>query len=137
MLDAVGFFLPIAEALVGGYLAMAAVYMFALFVITRLKRNLLMQEARPSTIYNLLHMLAWGLCAAAGAYVCCGLSPLAPYGTIGFPLLLCAIIIYVAARAFRQLPGQMSVAIFSANLSMIVLGTLGALIAHHALPIRS
>ena len=129
----IGFFIPIVEALLAGYAAAIAVYMGLLFLITRLGRRLLMNaDSSVRTTYTALHAGTWCLAAASGAYVCCGMAPLAPYGNVGFPFCLAIVLVLILLRNFRQLPGQMSGMALILNLCGIVGGTAAALYAHHA-----
>ncbi len=128
----IGFFIPIVEALLAGYLAAIAIYMGLLFVVTRLGRRVLMQDSSVRLTYTVLHAATWCLAAVAGTYVCCGMSPLAPYGSIGFPLCLAIALTLVLLRSFHQLPGQMSAVALALNLCGIFAGTMAALYAHHA-----
>ena len=128
----IGFFIPILEALVAGYFAAIAVYMALLFLLTRLGPRVLMQDNRVGMTYTALHAATWCLAAVIGAYICCGMSPLSPYGNIGFPLCLAIALTLVLLRSFRQLPGQMSPMALTLNLCAILAGTFAALYAHHA-----
>ncbi|WP_419806269.1 hypothetical protein [Terriglobus sp.] len=128
----ISFFIPIVEALLAGYVAAIAVYMGLLFLITRLGRRVLLNDSTASWTYTALHAGTWCLASVTGAYVCCGMSPLPPYGNIGFPLCLAVGLTLVLLRSFRQLPGQMSALALILNLGGILGGTVAALYAHHA-----
>ena len=128
----IGFFIPIVEALLSGYAAAISVYMGLLFLLTRLGRRALLNDSIARWTYTVLHAVTWCLAAVTGAYVCCGMSPLPPYGNIGFPLCLAVALTLVLLRSFRQLPGQMSALALVLNLGSIMGGTIGALYAHHA-----
>lgn len=128
----ISFFIPIAEALIAGYFGAVATYMVLLFAITRLGRFVLLKGNGASPAYTALHTLAWALAAGVGAYLCSSLSPLAPYGTLGFPIVLAVALALVAIRNFRQLPGQMSGTAIGLIVLAIVGGTWGALHLQHA-----
>ena len=128
----IGFFIPIVEALLAGYFAAIAIYMVLLFLLTRLGRRVLLDDSRARWTYTALHAGSWCLAAIGGAYVCCGMSPLPPYGNIGFPFCLAVALTLVLLRSFRQLPGQMSAMALILNLGAILAGTTAALYAHHA-----
>lgn len=123
----IDFFVPIAEALFAGYLVAIGVYMLLLFLITRLRQRTLLQANKVRPVYTALHAATWGLASFAGAYVCSRLSPLPPYGMLGFPLGLTLIFALVLLRGFRQLPGQMSGLALLLNLAAIGGGTYFAL----------
>ena len=128
----IGFFVPIAEALLAGYVAAIAVYAALLFAITRLNRRVLLNGSRIRWTYTALHAAVWCVAALAGAYVCCGMAPLPPYGFIGFPVCLAIALTVVLVRGFRQLPGQMSAGALLLNFVGIAGGTTLALLAHNA-----
>lgn len=123
----IGFFIPIIEALVAGYAAAFAVYAGLLFLITRLGARVLTKGNTATWIYTALHAITWCLMALAGAYVCCYIAPLPPYGLVGFPVCLALAFALVLLRAFRQLSGQMSVLALLLNLCGIAAGTTAAL----------
>lgn len=127
----IGFFIPIAEALIAGYVAAVAVYMLLMLLLTRLGRRVLISNSRPRWIYTALHAATWCLAALAGGYICCHLSPIAPWGLVGFPLCLTLALTFVLLRSFRQLPGQMSGAALALNFLGILAGTAVALYANH------
>ena len=126
------FFISLLESLVGGYLSGTAVYLLALLIITRLGRKLLMRGDRVSVLYTALLALTWLLASLAGAYVCCSKSPLAPYGTIGLPIILAMFFGGVVLRNTRQMRGQQSAVATLSILAMILLGTAWALKLNHA-----
>ena len=128
----IGFFIPIVEALLAGYCAAILIYMGMLFLITRLGRRVLLNDSRAQWTYTVLHAIAWCMATVAGAYLCCGMSPLPPYGNIGFPFCLAIALTLVLLRNFKQLPGQMSAMALILNLCAIFGGTTTALYAHHA-----
>lgn len=127
----IGFFIPIAEALVAGYLVAAAVYMALLFLITRLSQRILMRNHKLRPTYNALHAAALCLAAYAGTYLCSTLSPLPPYGMLGFPVFLAILLALVLLRAFRQLSGQMSASALALNILALCGGAYLGLTANH------
>ncbi|GAA3767466.1 hypothetical protein [Terriglobus aquaticus] len=123
----IGFFIPIAEALFAGYIVAIGVYMAMLFLITRLGQRTFVQNSKVRPAYTALHAVVWGLAAFAGTYLCSTLSPLPPYGMLGFPLVLTIIFGLVILRSFRQLPGQMSALALLLNVGALLVGTYFAL----------
>lgn len=119
----IGFFIPIAEALVAGYLVAVAVYLALLFLITRLSQRTLIHNHKARPAYLALHAAAWCLAAFAGTYYCSTMSPLPPYGMLGFPIFLAILFALVLLRAFRQMPGQMSAMALILNLVALCGGT--------------
>ncbi len=106
--------------------------MFLMLLVTRLGRKLLMNGDCVSPVYTLLLCLVWFVSSAVGAYVCFGMSPLAPYGTIAFPLLLAITSIIVVLRNVFQLPGQQSWSATAGISIMIVSATVATLYMRHA-----
>lgn len=127
----IGFFVPIAEALFAGYLVAAVVYIALLFLMTRLSQRLLIHNHKVRPIYLVLHAMVWCLAAFAGTYFCSTMSPLPPYGMLGFPIVLAILFALVLLRAFRQLTGQMSASALALNLVALCGGTYFGLTANH------
>ncbi len=107
--------------------------MVLMLVVTRLGRKVLMDGDCVSNTYTVLLCAVWCAASAAGAYVCCGMSPLPPYGTIGFPLCLAIVSGFVVVHNTRQLVGQQSASATAGVFVMILAGTVGGLYLHHAL----
>ena len=127
----IGFFIPIAEALLVGYLTAVSFYMVLLFLLTRLGQGVLMQQNQVRWTYTALHAAIWTVASLAGAFLCCSLSPLGPYGDLGFPLCLACVLAFVLLRGFLQLRGQMSAFALLLNLAGIFGGTFLALYVRH------
>ena len=125
--------MPIAESLIAGYIATIVAYMVLMLLVTRLGRSVLMDGDCVSKTYTLLLCGTWLGASAAGAYVCCGMSPLAPYGTVLFPCVLAVGSLLVVRRNMQQLPGQQSASATAGVCVMIAAGTLGGLYLRHAL----
>ena len=123
----IGFFLPIAKALIAGYLVAIAAYMGLLFLVALLGKRVLMRGDTASGVYTALHAVAWFLTAVAGGYVCCYFASLPPYGLVGFPAILAVALIAVQLRNFRQLTGQMTTLALLLNIVCVLGGTAAAL----------
>ncbi len=103
-----------------------------MFLVTRLGRNVLMDGDCVSKTYTLLLCLVWCAAAAAGAYVCGGISPLPPWGPVLFPAAIAVFSGSVVLRNARQLPHQQSASAIAGIFVMILAGTVGGLYLRHA-----
>lgn len=126
------FFIPVVESLVGGYVVTTLLYIVLTLLITRLGRKVLMDDDCVSNTYTLLLCGTWLAASLAGAYICCGLAPFAPYGPKAFPVLLALIMAAVVFRNVQQLPGQQTGFANVAVLATIALGTFGGMFLRHA-----
>ncbi len=122
-----------AAATFGSYLCIVAAYMAGMFLVTRLGRGVLMDDDRVSRTYTILLCHTWFAASLLGAYICCGVSPLRPYGPVLFPVLLAFTSGFVLWRNLRQLPGQQSLFATAGVALMIVAGNVGGLYLRHAL----
>ena len=103
-----------------------------MLLVTRLGRKTLMDGDCVSNVYTVLQCGVWCAAAAAGAYVCCAMSPLPPYGTIAFPIGLAVISGCVVLHTNRQLPDQQSTSALAGIFAMLAVGTFGGLYLRHA-----
>lgn len=115
-----------------GYAATFVTHMVLMLLVTRLGRKLLMNGDYVSAVYTVLLCLVWFVAAGAGAYVCFRMSPLPPYGAIGFPFMLALVSITVMVRNARQLKGQQSAPATAAVVCTIVGATAATLNVCHA-----
>lgn len=132
----IGFFLPIGESLLAGYLCAIASYLLLMLLITRLGRKLLMDGDRVSNLYTALLAFTWFVTSFAGVYACETIAPpaLTVYGgNIVLPLLLVTFLVLLVVRNLRQMPKQQSMAATVAVLVMIGLGLYTALHVQHAI----
>ena len=106
--------------------------MAAMLLITRLGRKVLMDGDCVSNTYTVLLCATWLTVAFAGAYICCGMSPYAPYGTVAFPVLLAIGMGAVVLRNTQQLTNQQSISASVGVYLTIVAGTVGGLYLRHA-----
>ena len=106
--------------------------MAAMLLMTRLGRKVLMDGDCVSNTYTVLLCATWLMVALTGAYICCGLSPFAPYGNVAFPALLAIGMGAVVYRNAQQLTNQQSVSASVGIYMTIVLGTIGGLYLRHA-----
>ena len=128
----IGFFLPLAEAIGAGYLAVIATYTVLILLVTRLGRQALMNGDRVSSTYTLLLCATWLVASLAGAYLCSTLAPIPPYGPVMLPVLLALLSVAIVRRNVQQLPGQQSISATAGVILMIFAGTAGALALRHA-----
>ena len=104
-----------------------------MLLLTRLGRKVLMNGDCVSNTYTVLLCVTWFAASTVGAYLCCSMSPLTPYGPVLLPALLAVLSGLVVLRTMKQLPGQQTLSATAAVALMIAAGTVGGMHLRHIL----